>query len=153
MGQAASRSPYFQTCSHLGICDPNMNTVRVDLAMQEETPGVAAIGGEKQDAQLIPTSRVMRKALVTKREGRGVDRGILAKAEWERQLRAKLEEREKHRAEQLLLEASDPQQALSTQELLEPPKPSMNDERQRALDAIQQDLFGGRLCDRSHIPR
>eukprot|EP00438_Fugacium_kawagutii_P032957 Skav223867 [mRNA] locus=scaffold1226:162057:163461:- [translate_table: standard] len=66
-----------------------MNTVRVDLAMQEETPG------------------------------------ILAKAEWELQLRAKLEEREKHRAEQLLLEASDPQQALSTQELLEPPKPSM----------------------------
>lgn len=38
-------------------------------------PGVAAIGGEKRDAQLIPTSRVMRKALVTKREGRGVDRG------------------------------------------------------------------------------
>lgn len=37
-------------------------------------PGVAAIGGEKRDAQLIPTSRVMRKALVTKREGR-VDRG------------------------------------------------------------------------------
>mmetsp|Transcript_99711 Transcript_99711/g.121949 ORF Transcript_99711/g.121949 Transcript_99711/m.121949 type:complete len:289 (-) Transcript_99711:104-970(-) len=143
MGQTASNSPYFQTCSHLGICDPNMNTVRVDFPLREDTPGLAAIG-EKRDAQLIPTSRVMRKALARQKDGH-VDRGMLAKAEWERQLRAKLEQREKERAEAVLDAAAGEAKGEGT-------ALSVNDERQKALDAIQQDLFGGRLCDRSHIP-
>ena len=76
-----------------------------------------------------------------------VDRGMLAKAEWERQLRAKIEQREKDRSEQMLEIAS------SLEASAKPPEPpSMTDERQKALDAIQQDLFGGRICDRSHIP-
>lgn len=147
MGQTASNAPYLQTCSHLGICDPNMNTVRVDFPMREDTPGLASIS-EKRDAQLIPTSRVMRKALVAKQREGYVDRGMLAKAEWERQLRAKLEERERDRAEAILEAAASPEEAAATCE----PKQSLNDERQKALEAIQQDLFGGRLCDRSHIP-
>lgn len=51
-----------------------------------------------RDAQLVPSSRVMRRA--AHRSGY-VDRGVLAKAEWERQLREKIEqrEREQHVAE------------------------------------------------------
>lgn len=150
MGQTASNAPYLQTCSHLGICDPNMNTVRVDFPMREDTPGLASIG-EKRDAQLIPTSRVMRKALVAKQREGYVDRGMLAKAEWERQLRAKLEQRERDRAEAMLEAAASLEEAVPKPEP-EEPKQSLNDERQKALEAIQQDLFGGRICDRSHIP-
>lgn len=150
MGQTASNAPYLQTCSHLGICDPNMNTVRVDFPMREDTPGLASIG-EKRDAQLIPTSRVMRKALVAKQREGSVDRGMLAKAEWERQLRAKLEQRERDRAEAMLEAAASLEEAVPKPEP-EEPKQSLNDERQKALEAIQQDLFGGQICDRSHIP-
>lgn len=147
MGQATSNTSYLQTCSHLGICDPNLNTVRIDFApMREETPGISTISSG-HDAQLIPTSRVMRKGLASKQKDGYVDRGMLAKAEWERQLRAKIEQREKDRSEQMLEIAS------SIEASAKPPEqPSMNDERQKALDAIQQDLFGGRICDRSHIP-
>jgi len=152
MGQTASNAPYLQTCSHLGICDPNLNTVRVDFPMREDTPGLASIG-EKRDAQLIPTSRVMRKALVAKQREGYVDRGMLAKAEWERQLRAKLEARDRDRAEAILEAAATPEDAARDAEgAAAEPKQSLNDERQKALEAIQQDLFGGRLCDRSHIP-
>lgn len=119
-----------QTCSHLGICDPNLSTVRVDFPVQRVETTAA-------DAQLVPTARVMRKALAQKHTG--PDRGMLAKAEWERQLRARIEEKQREELDK------------ATDEV--PVELQRNEERQKALDAIQQDMNGGLLlCDRSHIP-
>jgi len=137
MGQNVSKSPTLQTCSHqLGMCYPILDTVKVEFPVQRvESDTVVA-----KDAQLIPSSRVLHAALCAKRENQ-VDRGMLAKAEWEKQLRAKIEARARERAE--LAEPEEPPE----------PEPSCrNDERQQALAAIQADMKGGQLWDRSQVP-
>jgi len=111
--------------------------VKVDLTRvdSEAVPGV-------RDAKLLPSSRAIRAALVKTGETK-MDRGMLAKAEWERQLRAKIQERERQQLEyEQAIPAAETPVELGVRQ----------DERLLALELIKQDMEGGRLCDRSHAP-